>query len=50
MLSEAVSGLKTVAEIVNQVTNVVDVGPPEIRSNIANVGTKDDKRNSVRLS
>ena len=34
MLSEAVSGLKTVAEIVNQVTNVVDVGPPGLKTGL----------------
>ena len=34
MLSEAVSGLKTVAEIVNQVTDVVDVGPPELKTGL----------------
>ena len=34
MLSEAVSGLKMVAEIVNQVTNVVDVGPPGLKTGL----------------
>ena len=34
MLSEAVSGLKTVAEIVSQVTNVVDAGPPGLKTGL----------------
>ena len=35
MLSEAVSGLKMVAEIVNPVTDVVDVGPPGLKTGLA---------------
>ena len=34
MLSDAVSGLKTVADIVNQVTDVVDAGPLGLKSGL----------------
>ena len=34
MMSTAVSGLKTVAEIVNQVTNVMDIGPPGLKTGL----------------
>ena len=34
MLSEAVSGLKMVTEIVNPVTDVVDVGPPGLNTGL----------------
>ena len=30
----AVSGLKTIAEFVDQVTNVVDIGPPGLRTGL----------------
>ena len=34
MLSDAVSGLKVIAEIVNQVTSAVDVGPPGLKTGL----------------
>ena len=34
MLSDAVSGLKTIAGIVQQVTNVVDAGPPGLKTGL----------------
>lgn len=34
MLSHAVSDLKTVADIVNLVTDIVDVGPPGLKTGL----------------
>ena len=34
MLSTTVSGVKTVAEIVNRITNVVDIGPPGLKTGL----------------
>ena len=34
ILSDIVSGLKTVAGIVNQVTNAVDIGPPGLKTGL----------------
>lgn len=34
MLSTTVSGVKTVAEIVNRITNFVDIGPPGLHTGL----------------
>ena len=34
MLSDVVGGLKTVADIVKQVTDVIDIGPPGLKTGL----------------